>query len=156
MFLFEIAIRPPPFFSHSPLYAVSVYYILFGERFLREGLPGLKGFTAGKNEEGVRLSRFVQSVTAGCPQSMLYKSFRNKRIKGTAGAPEDGCTRGIWVSCISMTEFFPAGPCQCRRRAAAPPSPWYTRTTPWRSLQAPHLLCHPDRTGDDSLVEAFQ
>ena len=41
----------------------------------------MKQFTATANDEGVRLSRFVQSVTTGLPTSLLYKSFRNKRIK---------------------------------------------------------------------------
>ena len=41
----------------------------------------MKRFTAGTNEEGVRLSRFVQNVTVNLPNSLLYKSFRNKRIK---------------------------------------------------------------------------
>ncbi len=41
----------------------------------------MKKFIAGENENGVRLSRFMQSVTRDMPHSLLYKSFRNKRIK---------------------------------------------------------------------------
>ena len=41
----------------------------------------MKQFTATANDEGVRLSRFVQSVPTGLPASLLYKSFRNNRIK---------------------------------------------------------------------------
>ena len=41
----------------------------------------MKQYTATANDEGVRLSRFVQSVTRDLPTSLLYKSFRNKRIK---------------------------------------------------------------------------
>ncbi len=41
----------------------------------------MKQFTADKNENGMRLSRFVESVTTGLPSSVMYKSFRNKRIK---------------------------------------------------------------------------
>ena len=41
----------------------------------------MKQFTATANDEGVRMSRFVQSVTRGLPTSLLYKSFRNKRVK---------------------------------------------------------------------------
>ena len=41
----------------------------------------MKQYTATANDEGVRLSRFVQSVTRDFPISLLYKSFRNKRIK---------------------------------------------------------------------------
>ena len=50
----------------------------------------MKQFTATANDDGVRLSRFVQSVTRDLPTSLLYKSFRNKRVKvnGKKAAPE--------------------------------------------------------------------
>lgn len=119
----------------------------------------MKGFTAGKNEEGVRLSRFVQSVTAGLPTSMLYKSFRNKRIKvnGRRAAPEDRLHEGDLVELYLNDEFFPAGPAKApapRRRA--PLTVVYEDDALAVLYKPPHLLCHPDRTGDDSLVEAFQ
>ena len=41
----------------------------------------MKSFTAGANENDVRLSRFVEGVTKDMPRSMMYKAFRNKRIK---------------------------------------------------------------------------
>ena len=55
----------------------------------------MKQYTATANDEGVRLSRFVQSVTRDLPTSLLYKSFRNKRVKvnGKKGAPEDRLTQ---------------------------------------------------------------
>ena len=34
----------------------------------------MKKFIAGENENGVRLSRFVESVTRDMPRSLLYKS----------------------------------------------------------------------------------
>ena len=45
----------------------------------------MKSFTAGPNENGVRLSRFVEGVTKDMPRSMMYKAFRNKRIKVNGG-----------------------------------------------------------------------
>ena len=50
----------------------------------------MKQYTATVNDDGVRLSRFVQSVTRDFPTSLLYKSFRNKRVKviGIKAAPE--------------------------------------------------------------------
>ena len=50
----------------------------------------MKQYTATANDDGVRLSRFVQSVTRDFPTSLLYKSFRNKRVKvnGKKAAPE--------------------------------------------------------------------
>ena len=37
----------------------------------------MKSFTAGPNENGVRLSRFVEGVTKDMPRSMMYKAFCN-------------------------------------------------------------------------------
>ena len=34
----------------------------------------MKSFTAGQNEDGVRLSRFVESVTHQFPRSMMYNA----------------------------------------------------------------------------------
>ena len=50
----------------------------------------MKQYTATANDDGVRLSRFVQSVTRDFPTSLLYKSFRNKRVKvnGKKAVPE--------------------------------------------------------------------
>ena len=50
----------------------------------------MKQYTATANDDGVRLSRFVQSVTRDFPTSLLHKSFRNKRVKvnGKKAAPE--------------------------------------------------------------------
>ena len=76
----------------------------------------MKQFTATANDEGVRLSRFVQSVTRDFPTSLLYKSFRNKRIKvnGRKGAPRRPPQgRGTSLSCTSTTSFF-------RRKAQSP------------------------------------
>lgn len=54
-------------------------------------------------------SRFVQSVTAISPPAMLYKSFRNKRIKvnGKKGAPEDRIQAGDLIELYINDEFFP-------------------------------------------------
>ena len=41
----------------------------------------MKSFTATPNDDGVRLSRFCEKLCPAMPKSMLYKSFRNKRIK---------------------------------------------------------------------------
>lgn len=89
----------------------------------------MKQYTATANDEGVRLSRFVQSVTRDLPTSLLYKSFRNKRIKvngkkeprKTASRPETS------LSCTSTMSFF-------RRRGPSPPPqrsrPKSSRTSP--------------------------
>ena len=68
----------------------------------------MKSFTAGPNENGVRLSRFVESVTTGMPTSLLYKSFRNKRVKvnGKKAAPEYRIAQGDLIELYINDEFF--------------------------------------------------
>ena len=79
----------------------------------------MRRFTATANDEGVRLSRFVLSVTRGLPTSLLYKSFRNKRIKvnGKRAAPDARLAAGDVVELYINDEFFPAQP------GARPPKP---------------------------------
>ena len=69
----------------------------------------MKQFTATANDEGVRLSRFVQSVTRDFPTSLLYKSFRNKRVKvnGKKAAPEYRLQAGDLIELYINDEFFP-------------------------------------------------
>ena len=88
----------------------------------------MKQYTATANDEGVRLSRFVQSVTRDFPTSLLYKSFRNKRIKvnGKKGAPEDRIQAGDLIELYINDEFS-------RRRGPSPPQrsrPKSSRTSP--------------------------
>lgn len=120
----------------------------------------MKQFIAGKNEEGARLSRFVLNVTAGLPMSLLYKSFRNKRIKinGKKGAPDDRLREGDVIELYLNDEFFPAAPQPKppRSRKKAPPLSVVYEDRHIAVLYKPaHLLCHSDRTGDASLVEMF-
>ena len=42
----------------------------------------MKQYTATANDDGVRLSRFVQSVTRDFPTSLLYKSFHDPQNRG--------------------------------------------------------------------------
>lgn len=123
----------------------------------------MKQFTAGSNEDGVRLSRFVQSVTTQLPNALLYKGFRNKRIKvnGKKGDPDTRLCVGDIIELYLNDEFFEARP------AVAAPNP--SRPNPAKpkgslrivyedenilALYKPaHLLCHSDRTGDVSLVD---
>ena len=69
----------------------------------------MKQFTATANDDGVRLSRFVQSVTRDFPTSLLYKSFRNKRVKvnGKKAAPEYRLQAGDLIELYINDEFFP-------------------------------------------------
>ena len=75
----------------------------------------MKKFIAGENETGVRLSRFVESVTKDLPRSLLYKSFRNKRIKvnGKRAEADTRLCAGDVIELYINDEFF-----SCRARAA--------------------------------------
>lgn len=78
----------------------------------------MKQFTATANDDGVRLSRFVQSVTRDFPTSLLYKSFRNKRVKvnGKKAAPEYRLQAGDLIELYINDEFFPPeAQSRCRR-----------------------------------------
>ena len=85
----------------------------------------MKQYTATANDDGVRLSRFVQSVTANFPNSLLYKSFRNKRIKvnGKRAEADYRLQKGDLIELYINDEFFPEKP------AAPVRSSWKTFPT---------------------------
>ena len=124
----------------------------------------MKQYTATANDEGVRLSRFVQSVTRDFPTSLLYKSFRNKRIKvnGKKGVPEDRIKAGDLIELYINDEFFPPEGAKPTRKSAPKKQQNQPKVTVIYEdeniavLYKPtHLLCHSDRTGDANLVDAF-
>lgn len=120
----------------------------------------MKQFTAGENENGVRLSRFVEAVTSNMPRSMMYKSFRNKRIKvnGKRGEPDTRLQTGDIVELYINDEFFPAVPVTSVKKPPRrqPPVTVIYEDEDIAILYKPaHLLCHSDRTGDPNLVDAF-
>ena len=121
----------------------------------------MKSFTAGPNENGVRLSRFVEGVTKDMPRSMMYKAFRNKRIKvnGKRAEPDTRLSAGDLIELYINDEFFPVG--KPDAKTAKPPRRQPPVTVVYEDenfavLYKPaHLLCHSDRTGDANLVDAF-
>ena len=124
----------------------------------------MKQFTATANDDGVRLSRFVQSVTRDFPTSLLYKSFRNKRVKvnGKKAAPEYRLQAGDLIELYINDEFFPPEGTKPVQKAAPKKQPNQPKVTVIYEdenlavLYKPtHLLCHSDRTGDANLVDAF-
>lgn len=123
----------------------------------------MRRFTATANDDGVRLSRFVQSVASGLPVSLLYKSFRNRRIKvnGRRGAPDTRIAAGDIIELYINDEFFPAA---CSAPAGKPPAKRpkqpavnvvYEDDNIAVLFKPAHLLCHSDITGDANLVDAF-
>ena len=120
----------------------------------------MKSFTAGTNEEGVRLSRFVESVTKDMPRSMMYKAFRNKRIKvnGKRAEPDTRLHQNDLIELYINDEFFPAGaaaPAKKPPRRQPPVTVIYEDGNIAVLYKPAHLLCHSDCTGDANLVDAF-
>ena len=119
----------------------------------------MKKFVAGVNENGVRLSRFVESVTEGLPRSLLYKSFRNKRIKvnGKRAEPDARLCEGDVIELYINDEFFPVQPARPKPapRRQPPVAVIYEDDSIAVVYKPAHLLCHSDRTGDANLVDAF-
>ena len=118
----------------------------------------MKQYTATANDDGVRLSRFVQSVTRDFPTSLLYKSFRNKRVKvnGKKAVPEYRIQAGDLIELYINDEFFPPEGAKTVQKAA----PKKKQNQPKVNViyedeniavlyKPTHLLCHSDRTGDD-------
>ncbi len=120
----------------------------------------MKSFTAGPNDAGARLSRFVLNVTQNLPSSVLYKGFRNKRIKvnGKRAQADYRLTEGDVVELYLNDEFFPQAPA---KKSPAPRTKQPALTVIYEDDQIAvlykpsHLLCHSDRTGDANLVDAF-
>ena len=120
----------------------------------------MKSFTAGSNENGVRLSRFVEGMTKDMPRSMMYKAFRNKRIKvnGKRAEPDTRLSAGDLIELYINDEFFPVGKpaAKTAKPRRQPPVTVVYEDENFAVLYKPaHLLCHSDRTGDANLVDAF-
>ena len=61
----------------------------------------------------------------------------------------------MWWSCISTTNFSLRPRPSRRAKKAPPPDIVYEDAHIAALYKPPHLLCHSDRTGDDSLVDRF-
>lgn len=120
----------------------------------------MRQYTAGPNDDGVRLSRFVLRVTRGLPQSLLYKSFRSRRIKvnGRRAAPDTRLTAGDIIELYLNDEFFPESPTATAlpSSAALPSFEILWQDASMAVLyKPPGVLCHSDATGDATLLDAF-
>lgn len=120
----------------------------------------MKVFIAGKNEEDMRLSRFMEKVTANMPKALLQKQFRTGRIKVNGKkAPQDARLKaGDKIEAYVNDEFFPVA-------AAVEGGGKRHKTKPLNILwedeniaflyKPKNLLCHSDNTGDATLLEYF-
>ncbi len=122
----------------------------------------MRAFTAGPGEEGMRLSRFVLRVTKRLPGSLMYKNFRQRRIKvnGRRAQPDTLLQRGDLVELYLNDEFFAEDSPKAPRRPQNS-APLGTFTTVYEDddlailFKPAGLLCHSDENGFPGLAEAY-
>lgn len=68
----------------------------------------MRSFTAGKNDDGLRLLRFCEKVCPTMPKSLMRKAFRNKRIKinGKKQNEDYRLVQGDLIELYINDEFF--------------------------------------------------
>ncbi len=119
----------------------------------------MKAFTAGSNEEGLRLSRFVFRVTQNFPNNLLYKSFRNGRIKvnGRKAKPDALLQQGDCIELYINDEFFTASPGKTLPMSGSFPAYSTVYEDDFLAvLQKPNgVLSHADENANPGLLEAF-
>ena len=118
----------------------------------------MKQFTAGPDDDGIRLSRFVERVTRRLPASLLYKSFRNGRIKvnGKKAKPDARLVTGDTVELYIVDEFFEGVEEKKKPVLRRAPFEVVFEDADLLIVHKPEgLLCHSDNTGDVSLVEGI-
>lgn len=118
----------------------------------------MKSFTATTNDNGVRLSRFCEKVCPKLPKSMLYKSFRNKRIK-VNGKKRDADYRintGDLIELYINDEFF-ADTAQKNispvQTSTAEPDIVFEDENIVLINKPQGLLCHSDNKNEDNVVD---
>ncbi len=122
----------------------------------------MKQFVAGANEAEMRLSKFVENVTQDMPKSLLYKSFRNKRIKvnGKRAEADYRINKGDVIELYINDEFFAdkaaTPPKKQKRKNSATPQILFEDENITALYKPAHLLCHSDRTKDDNLTDMLR
>ena len=117
----------------------------------------MKSYIATNNDNGIRLSRFCEKVCPKIPKSMLYKSFRNKRIK-VNGKKQDADYRintGDLIELYINDEFF------SEQSAHAPvavktgikPDIIFEDNNIMLVYKPQGLLCHSDNKNEDNLID---
>lgn len=117
----------------------------------------MKSFTATKNDDGVRLSRFCEKLCPAMPKSMLYKSFRNKRIK-VNGKKQDADYRincGDLIELYINDEFFAetavTEPCKAEYKTKL--DIVYEDENLLLVYKPQGLLCHSDNKNEENLID---
>ncbi len=114
----------------------------------------MKSFIAGKNEEGTRLLRFCEKVCPTMPKSMLYKAFRNKRIK-INGKKQDADYRlaaGDLIELYINDEFFTEKE-EIRKTDYSRMNILYEDENILVLVKPFGLLCHSDNKNEPNLID---
>ncbi len=115
----------------------------------------MKKFVVKETENGMRLLRLVQLLTYNLPKSMLYKSFRNGRIKVFDKKQKESyrVKTGDELSLYINDEFFHSE--EIERNPCLSFDDIYMDDH-IAILQKPAgVLCHSDETGDANLLDGF-
>ena len=116
----------------------------------------MRSFTAGKNDDGVRLLRFCEKVCPTMPKSLIRKAFRNKRIK-INGKKQDENYRLVIGDLIELyinDEFF-----TLENKDSFKPVEHNNLNTIYEDdniilVNKPFgLLCHSDNKNEPNLIE---
>ena len=117
----------------------------------------MKSFTAGKNDNGVRLLRFCEKVCPTMPKSLMRKAFRNKRIKinGKKQDEDYRLAEGDLIELYINDEFFENNQVKSK-----------FKSVDFKNLQIIYeddniilankpfgLLCHSDNKNEPNLID---
>ena len=120
----------------------------------------MKEFTVSKNDEGLRLDKFVNKVCPTLPQSLLFKYIRTKRIKvnGKRAEQNTRLNLGDTVSAYINDEFFtPKAPKYDFLSAPAKLNIVYEDENILLVDKKQGLLVHPDKNEyGDTLIARIQ
>ncbi len=134
----------------------------------------MREFTAGVNDGGARLSRFVQRLCPTLPASLMHKGFRNGRVKVNGRKAPENYTLGPGdvIQLYINDEFFAAstpgalakaprghagqsGGSTLPQKAAVPLTRVYDDAGITVLYKPKSLLCHADGSGKPDLLGAF-
>ena len=116
----------------------------------------MRSYTAGKNDDGVRLLRFCEKQCPNMPKGLLHKAFRNKRVKINGKKQDENyrISRGDLIELYINDEFF------------APSEKANSAHTDYSNLKIVHedenllivnkpagLLCHSDNKDEANLID---
>ncbi|MBR5521641.1 MAG: RluA family pseudouridine synthase [Oscillospiraceae bacterium] len=115
----------------------------------------MKSFTAGKNEEGVRLLRFCEKVCPTMPKSMLHKAFRNKRVKinGKKQSADYKLVPGDLIELYINDEFFSEKESPVKTADYSKLNILYEDANVLIVVKPFGLLCHSDNKNEDNLID---